>query len=439
MSLKETPLSTYWFQHPEIWFVKDAEKRKALNILLFEMFGQQWVTLVQTPVIKRVHSFDNILHLDQLTRHFREHDDEEIRLLAENELDSNSNSALFMSFSLLRNSYLWLECTPEAARAFVLLPLRHTRKIPLIDLAIKEINWFRTNRENYPRDRNSKSPDCYIRFLRASIQQKIDLMKIETDKEPMPHPDTFRDCLDLETRLRPENFTMSSLIRKREKINKTIIHQDKSKIMYVSLSGGVDSMVMAFYLKKKDYDVRLLHLVYGNREDSMKELAMIRWWSHQLKVPLYIRYVTELTRNQGDRKFYEIMTRKIRFSFYNNIQLHYGAGPILLGHILDDMGENFLSNVMQGFDIKWGHRGMGPRDVQDGVPIARPFYWTEKSVIYQFAKDYNIFYTINTTPEWSRRGRIRNELFPLIVELYGKKSLHNIIKFTKQLEELQEQ
>lgn len=412
-----------------------GEHRSKLNLELSIKFKDQWLGLVNTPVHSRKCNLENLILLDQLSRHYIEID--ELRYKAESEICSNS--ALFMSFCLLLTDH---DMTPEQY-VFMLLPLRHTNKIHLINMCIRSINIHRTGSG---RDRNSISPSIYLRFLRASIKQKIRLNSMIAPVSPHDNIDVsnFIPCLDVETRDRVAKFDFNvspgsgagARLTKKSPLIRSMLPVSKEQLYYISISGGVDSMCLSFILAKLGYKFNLIHIVYGNRnETSYQELNFIKWWACQLKVPLYIYNINELLRCQGDRSFYEDMTRQLRFSFYARVQTHYGRGPILLGHILDDLHENLLSNIMLNRKpVKSGHRGMAPRDVQDDIEIYRPFYWSSKRDIYDFAKKYNIPFTINTTPIWSRRGRIRNELFPLIEDIYGKRAFDNLIELSKILE-----
>lgn len=412
----------YWLSHPKSWFVPHGEKRIELNNELVSLFKNSWLNLVKIPIHQRNCNLENILLLDQLSRHYREV--EELKDIAESVI--NTNSALYISFCLLK--YID-RMTPEQ-QVFTLMPLRHSNRIALIDMAINIINRFRSGKE---RDRNSTSHHIYLRFLRASINQKI---KLNSHIAPLQVNELvasdFRNCLDINTYDRVNKFNFEVRLNKKLPIVRSLLPINKNQTQYVSLSGGVDSMCLSFLLTKLGYDVKLIHIATNT---NACELQFIKWWANQLKISLYVYNRNELTRNQGDRKFYEEMTRKLRFSFYHRIQTHCGQGPVLLGHILDDLHENLLSNIMLNRQpMKCGHRGMAPSDVQDNVEIYRPLYWISKKHIYDFAEKYNIPYTLDSTPDWSRRGKLRKHLIPLIEQIYGKSALNNLVELSKMIE-----
>jgi len=412
-------LVEYWFSHPKIWFLPDGEQKDRVNQELYELYGARWRELAE-PIAAHEPTLENILYLDQLSRHFRQLEPE----LANTVI--TSNTALPLALSLLEHTSFG-ELLPEQ-QVFILLPLRHTGRLDMIDKAIEVVNQLRGNGGT---GRNGISPPIYLRFLRASIMQRLKLLPLESPSAVAAAE--WIGCLDEQTQERPGRFNFGVRLRKRDKVRKQLI-LPSTAVKVISLSGGVDSMLLSFLLKKMGHRVVLAHLVYGNRQESEQELAFICWWAQQIECPLYVRRVTELLRDQGDRTFYEEMTRTIRFAFYRQLLQHLEGGIILLGHMADDLHENFICNLFLGKDIKHGYRGMGSQDVQDGVPIARPLYWVTKDLIYECAEYYNIPFTKNTTPSWSRRGRLRNELFPLMQDIFGKRIFENMMNHSRFLE-----
>lgn len=87
----------------------------------------------------------------------------------------------------------------------------------------------------------------------------------------------------------------------------------------ISLSGGVDSMVLAYVFailrNRYNYNLIAFHINYKNRPESDQEEKFVRWYCDRLEVPIYVRRITEIQRRSKgfNRTFYEDITRKIRF------------------------------------------------------------------------------------------------------------------------------
>jgi tRNA(Ile)-lysidine synthase TilS/MesJ len=62
-----------------------------------------------------------------------------------------------------------------------------------------------------------------------------------------------------------------------------------------------------------------------------------------------------------------------------------------------------------------------------GINLYRPFLGFRKNIIYEFAHMFKVPYFLDTTPKWSRRGKMRNEIFPLLDSVFGI-DWHNKLK-----------
>ena len=194
------------------------------------------------------------------------------------------------------------------------------------------------------------------------------------------------------------------------------------KMVLVSLSGGIDSNVTLYLLNKmvknKNSNVKLVavHLIYGNRKESMDEFEFVQQYCKLLDVELYYYKIEYLKRGEIEREFYEEMTRIIRFSLYKLIpslyklipSLYNGVGAdidvegVYLGHIKDDIIENIWTNIAKNQNI-YNLQKMEIESVIESVNIVRPFLEVSKEDIYEISLTYKIPYLKNTTPEWRWR------------------------------------
>lgn len=198
----------------------------------------------------------------------------------------------------------------------------------------------------------------------------------------------------------------------------SIIRPTTNNLIIVSLSGGPDSMVLLYILKllRTSYNIRIeaFHINYNNRPESNIEEQFVSYYCKSINIKLHIYRFPYITRDSCDRKFYERVTRSVRFNLYK----HFNA-PIVLGHIRDDLVENIWTNISKGENLFKLHK-IDAISYHDDIYILRPFYRTSKSDIYTFAHKYNIPYLKNTTPTWSNRGKLRNEFQPAVETQFGK-------------------
>lgn len=195
----------------------------------------------------------------------------------------------------------------------------------------------------------------------------------------------------------------------------------------VSLSGGVDSMiVLATLLKIRTYEncsfpIFAASIDYSQRDEQSKEIKFLKEYCETYNVKLYISKVEGYSRkkeNSGSRTEFEEESRKIRFELYQKIIEEHTCTGIFVGHHKDDIIENIFTNSMKGgnlLDIEV----MKVISNIHGVNIYRPFLEFHKNIILELSHSNNIPYFLDTTPKWSRRGRMRFEIFPLLDNVFS--------------------
>lgn len=194
-------------------------------------------------------------------------------------------------------------------------------------------------------------------------------------------------------------------------------HQDGPAL--VSLSGGVDSMVLATILSKITTIV-VVHINYGNRgTENEAEVMFLRHWCEQNNITIHI-CTMEIKRGDVDRKEYETISRSARFQSYNRIiELYNMSNDVYVGHHADDIVENMFTNYIMARALT-DLPNLDSRSENSGVILCRPFLPFRKDKIFEFAHRYKIPYFKDTTPDWSRRGILRRQTLPHLYENYGR-------------------
>jgi tRNA(Ile)-lysidine synthetase-like protein len=224
----------------------------------------------------------------------------------------------------------------------------------------------------------------------------------------------------------------------------------------VSLSGGVDSMVIASvlaYLRDEGGFSQLyivaVHIDYGNRPESSDEASYVRHYAMDILrlEQCIVRRIDEVTRGVTKRDEYEKFSRNVRYDLYRQtveecIKVCNECNPlkqvkevgVMLGHHRGDVVENVISNSNKGcgpLDLS----GMTALSKNDGVTIYRPLLPLEKSQVYEYSHKFGVPYFKDTTPHWSTRGKLRNKLIPLLEEVYGDGCLSNLATLAKESDE----
>tara|TARA_B110000444_G_scaffold42817_4_gene38724 strand:- start:17695 stop:18786 length:1092 start_codon:yes stop_codon:yes gene_type:complete len=225
-------------------------------------------------------------------------------------------------------------------------------------------------------------------------------------------------------------YTDSKLV---DSIEDYVIEENKKKFI-VSLSGGVDSMVVATILCSLNYNVIGCHINYNNREESKTEEKFLEEWCRYNNIKLYIKNINNLVRGQCKRSEYEVYTRNVRFDFYKEILSIENCDSVLLGHHKDDVVENVVANACRGRNLL-DLAVLKKSSIVNNVKLVRPMIDFYKDDIYDYAETYQVPYFKDTTPKWSVRGKYRIALHPNLEYTFGKNVKENLIGLSRQSSE----
>ena len=201
-----------------------------------------------------------------------------------------------------------------------------------------------------------------------------------------------------------------------------------NKGIIVSLSGGVDSMVtlaiLIFLQKTYNFTIYTASIDYSLREESKDESEFLIEYTKTFGIKSYVSYISGISRKKdesGSRSEFEEESRSLRFNTYKKIIEENGLDKdtgIFVAHHQDDIVENIFTNSMRGGNLL-DLEVMKSINIIHDVKILRPFIGFKKQVIYDFAHTFKVPYFLDTTPKWSKRGKMRNEIFPLLDSVFG--------------------
>tara|TARA_B110000014_G_C20102944_1_gene579396 strand:+ start:151 stop:1236 length:1086 start_codon:yes stop_codon:yes gene_type:complete len=215
------------------------------------------------------------------------------------------------------------------------------------------------------------------------------------------------------------------------RVIKQFCENSKNKKFLISLSGGVDSMILISIIHYLGYEVIGAHINYNNRVETKEEQNFLTHWCNYNKIKLYTKVIEDLKRSNSKRSEYESITKKIRFDFYKEIIAKENIYMILLGHHKDDIVENIFANVCRGRYIL-NLAVIKKESIIENVNIGRPMIDFYKKSIYEFANLYQVPYFKDTTPDWSIRGKYRNEIYPKIEDAFTPNVKENLIGLSMQ-------
>lgn len=232
---------------------------------------------------------------------------------------------------------------------------------------------------------------------------------------------------NIKTKIKEQNISGCDLVTTIQNFCK---NQEKDKFI-ISLSGGIDSMVLITIIHYLGYNVIGVHINYNNRSETIEEEKFLDFWCNYNSITLYKKSINEIKRSNSKRTNYEIVTKNIRLNFYKEIIEKENCNLILLGHHKDDIVENIFANVCRGRYILDLAVIKEESKILD-INIARPMIKYYKQIIYDFANMYQVPYFKDTTPNWSVRGKYRNLIYPVVEDAFTKNVKDNLIGLSKQ-------
>lgn len=390
-----------WFKHPEWWF----DKHNTYDTVIIQKYGD---LVGGIPSVKS--DFKQfvgcVIANDQLPHHmFRGQVANHIIQYFLQKSQSIASLTLALFFDELHGEAL----------CFTLLPFRHTKQFDKVLYATR-MAWIRL--------KQGRDDDSMKRFLKASYNHMppgpldrkmfarlcLQEYDIEAFQDILYNKPSFPDLVSDKDLQHPIFRHVARLCNQ--------LGEDAPIV--ISLSGGVDSMVLSYALKRMNVRCIAVHVNYKNKDTCNTDEAFVSMWCHTLGIPLVIRRIVEIQRKacmeHELRDLYEEYTRRVRFDAYRRCYPDAHVAHVFLGHNQDDCLENILTNIayQQKYECLHGMTEVSP--ISDGLQFVRPMLTIPKSEIRTFAQQFSVPHLFDSTPSWSQRGKIRDSVIPAFKE-----------------------
>lgn len=202
---------------------------------------------------------------------------------------------------------------------------------------------------------------------------------------------------------------------------------NNNDVIIVGCSGGPDSMALLDMLLKirNKYNLKIIvaHVNYNVREESVLEENYVRDYSKSNNLIFEGLSITEYSDDN-----FENEARKIRYKFFDDLVLKYGAKYVMVAHHGDDLIETILMKIVRGSNIN-GYAGFKKELDMGNYKIVRPLIEYSKDEIVDYCNTNNIKYYIDksNSDSFYTRNRYRKYMLPLLKE--ENKDVHR--KFLK--------
>ena len=189
----------------------------------------------------------------------------------------------------------------------------------------------------------------------------------------------------------------------------------KGKKILLGISGGIDSMVLAYLFNELGFDLTLAHVNFNLRgKHSNEDESFVTLWAQENKLPLFKTSFDTNSLAKERKVSVEMVARDLRYEWFETLINDNGFDFIAVAHHLNDNIETVLMNLSRGTGIS-GLSGM--KDINGN--IIRPLLKFSREDIEVFASEIGLDWREDLTNAETiyKRNKIRHNLVPLFEEL----------------------
>jgi tRNA(Ile)-lysidine synthase len=180
--------------------------------------------------------------------------------------------------------------------------------------------------------------------------------------------------------------------------------------LLLAVSGGIDSMVMAWLFREAGIEHSIAHCNFSLRgEESDSDEEFVASWARKNNIQFFINRFDTLGFAASRKISVQMAARELRYDWFRSLILNEGFDAVAVAHNLNDNVETFLINLIRGTGLT-GLAGMSPRSGD----IIRPLLFATRDEIAAFALAHEIEYREDSSNAQVKytRNRIRHLVIP---------------------------
>ena len=183
----------------------------------------------------------------------------------------------------------------------------------------------------------------------------------------------------------------------------------------LAISGGIDSVVLAYLLKELNLDFSLAHCNFKLRyDDSDKDAIFVNSLAKKLEVECYSVEFDTVSYAEKNKLSTQMAARELRYNWFDKLLSTHKYNYVLTAHHTNDNIETVLINLTRGCSLQ----GLvGIPDINGD--IVRPLLPFTRSEIEKYTISKNISWREDESNKSSKyfRNKIRHEVIPVLEEL----------------------
>lgn len=210
----------------------------------------------------------------------------------------------------------------------------------------------------------------------------------------------------------------------------------KGKKVLIAISGGIDSVVLAYLLHQLKFHISLAHCNFNLREEeSNLDELFVKNIAKNLDLELFVNSFDTKKYSKENKISTQIAARNLRYNWFNELIVKHSFEYIVTAHHANDSLETFLINLTRGTGLD-GLVGIP----QQNEKIVRPLLIFSRNEIEEFATKNNIQWREDASNSETKyvRNKIRHEIVPKLEEInpYLVESFQKTIHYLQQSKEI---
>lgn len=183
----------------------------------------------------------------------------------------------------------------------------------------------------------------------------------------------------------------------------------------LGISGGVDSVVMAYIFKTAGYRFSIAHCNFQLRGDESNDDEMlVRELAKKYEVPFHCKRFDTVNYAKDNKLSLQMAARELRYNWFEELRNAHGYCCIAVATHKDDEIETMLINLTRGTGIA-GLHGIMPKQGN----VIRPMLFATRAVIERYAKKYKLPFRNDSSNLSDKyiRNKLRNHIVPVLMSI----------------------
>ena len=195
-------------------------------------------------------------------------------------------------------------------------------------------------------------------------------------------------------------------------------------MLLVAVSGGIDSMCLAWKVRLSGEPFAIAHCNFGLRgADSDADEAFVRAWADACGVTCHVKRFETAAYANAEGISVEMAARRLRYHWFGELCREHSYSAVAVAHNANDNAETLILNLLRGTGVRGilGMKASGflPDPEFGDIPLLRPLLGMTRADLEAFAAEQGITWREDATNAENdyKRNKIRNLVFPVFREI----------------------